>query len=85
MILHNRVNKKELKQRLTEEKIRRITLSFYRYVKIEQPELLRDELYKFWSGLNVFGRIYLAHEGINAQLSVPETNFEVFKDSLFWV
>jgi UPF0176 protein len=83
MILHNRVNKKELKQRLMEEKIRRITLSFYRYVNIEQPELLRDELFKFWTSLNVFGRIYLAHEGINAQLSVPETNFEVFKDSLF--
>ena len=48
------------------ENIKRITLSFYRYVKIETPELLRDELYKYWNTLNVFGRIYFAHEGVNA-------------------
>ena len=65
-----------------EETIKRITLSFYRYVKIENPELLRDEMYKAWSEIQVFGRIYFAHEGVNAQLSVPETNFEAFKKTL---
>lgn len=65
-----------------EETIKRITLSFYRYVKIENPEQLRDEMYKSWSEIQVFGRIYFAHEGVNAQLSVPETNFEVFKKTL---
>ena len=83
MILHNRVNKKELKERLMNENIKRITLSFYRYVKIEQPELLRHEQFKIWAGMNVFGRIYFAHEGVNAQLSVPEENFEAFKKQLY--
>ena len=83
MILHNRVNKKELKERLMKEDFKRITLSFYRYVKIENPDLLRDEMYKVWNSLNIFGRIYFAHEGVNAQLSVPEANFEAFKSALF--
>lgn len=83
MILHNRVNKKELKERLMKESIKRITLSFYRYVKIEDPDMLRNEMFKQWSELNVFGRIYFAHEGVNAQLSVPETNFEKFKTQLY--
>lgn len=83
MVLHNRVNKKELKEQLMNEKIKRITLSFYRYVKIDDPSLLRDEMYKRWSEMKVFGRIYFANEGVNAQLSVPEDNFENFKRDLY--
>src|SRR5688572_1382475 len=82
MLLHNRVNKDELKKLLMEEPIKRITLSFYRYVIIESPAEYRDELYKRWDVLNVKGRIYVAHEGINAQLSVPEEHFEVFKNGI---
>jgi UPF0176 protein len=33
--------------------------------------------------LNVFGRIYVAGEGINAQVSVPASNFEAFKELLY--
>ena len=33
---------------------------------------------KVGKGLGVLGRIYLAHEGVNAQLSVPEHNWEEF-------
>lgn len=62
-----------------EEPIKRITLSFYRYVIIDTPNEYRDELYKRWDTLNVKGRIYVAREGINAQLSVPEENFEKFR------
>ena len=83
MVLHNRVNKKELKEHLMSEKIKRITLSFYRYVKIDDPNSLRDEMYKRWSSMKVFGRIYFANEGVNAQLSVPEDNFENFKSDLY--
>ena len=83
MILHNRVNKRELKERLMQEKTKRITLSFYKYVLIEDPQLLRDEMYKFWSSIKVFGRIYFAKEGVNAQLSVPSENFEAFKSQLY--
>src|ERR1051326_8457567 len=82
-LLVNRVDKKILKQRLMEEPFRRITLSFYRYVIIDDPQKLRDALWKEWNGLNIFGRIYLAHEGINAQLCVPEANFNVFKEKLY--
>jgi UPF0176 protein len=32
--------------------------------------------------LNVFGRIYVAHEGINAQISVPQSNFQSLQDTL---
>ena len=45
-LLINKVDKKVLKQRLQEEKIIRKTISFYRYVNIKNPELIRDELYK---------------------------------------
>ncbi len=88
MFLYNRVNKKELRKKVAAEPFRRITLSFYRYVHIEDPVKLRDELYAYWDGLKVYGRIYLAHEGINAQLSVPEhfvTDFieHLYKNPLF--
>ena len=61
-----------------EEKFHRITISFYRYVIIEQAEELRDELYAEWDAMNIFGRIYLAKEGVNAQMSVPEQHWEEF-------
>jgi UPF0176 protein len=83
MALHNRINKKELKEKLMREDFKRITLSFYRYVILENPQELRNKLFQEWSELNVFGRIYLAQEGVNAQLSVPEANFEAFKQNLF--
>ncbi len=83
MPLHNRVNRKELKERVRKEKFRRITLSFYRYVIIDDPKGARDRLFRQWKALNVFGRIYIAREGINAQLSVPEKNFEEFRNRLY--
>ena len=84
-LLHNRVSNQELKQRLMEENEPRITISFYRYHTISNPQQFRDEL---WIGLNelkVFGRIYIAHEGINAQLSVPLSNFEMIRERLYSV
>jgi UPF0176 protein len=82
MFLHNRVNKKELKKRIQEETIRRITVSFYRYVIIDNPTELRDQLFKQWNSLNILGRIYVAREGINAQMSVPEESWDLFKANL---
>ena len=80
--LHNRISQKELKERLYRENEPRVTLSFYRYLPIENPQNFRDELYKSFNELKVFGRIYIAHEGINAQLSVPSSGFENFKKTL---
>ncbi|MFI5150385.1 MAG: rhodanese-related sulfurtransferase [Bacteroidia bacterium] len=83
MALYNKVNREELKKRLQEESIKRITLSFYRYVIIEDPQLLRDTLFRQWQELNIMGRIYVAREGINAQMSVPEANWEQFMTLLY--
>jgi UPF0176 protein len=80
--LRNIYDSKTLTARLKQEPFQRITLSFYRYVKIENPSALRDELYRILSSLGVLGRIYLAEEGINAQISVPENSFEKFKHYL---
>ena len=44
--------------------------------------LFRNHLFIHWNELEVLGRIYVAQEGINAQLSVPAENFEAFKTHL---
>ncbi len=80
--MFNKLSKKQGLQLLNQEKFKRKTVSFYRYVIINNPITLRDELYKEWNTLGVLGRIYIAHEGINAQLSVPKHNWERFKESV---
>ncbi len=80
--LKNLVDSDVLRARALAEKEPRTTLSFYRYVAISEPRVLRDALYREWSELGVFGRIYLATEGINAQMNVPTKNFEAFKANL---
>lgn len=78
----NRLSKEECLKQLAAENFKRLTLSFYRYVKIEKPSEFRDQLFLEWDALGIFGRIYVAREGINAQLSVPEHNVEAFKKCL---
>ncbi|MCA9360911.1 rhodanese-related sulfurtransferase, partial [Candidatus Kaiserbacteria bacterium] len=56
----------------------RTTLSFYRYVKISDPEAFRRRLLDKWSELDCFGRIYIANEGINAQMNVPKMYWDQF-------
>lgn len=82
-VLHNRINNEELKQRMLAETEPRKTVSFYRYFRIADPQAFRDELYKIFYELKVFGRIYVAAEGINGQISVPESNYEAFRDALY--
>lgn len=82
-VLHNRVSQKELKQRLLQETEHRTTISFYHYFPIADPHAFRDQLYKALDVLKVFGRIYVAQEGINAQISVPDSNFEALKAYLY--
>lgn len=57
----------------------RTTLSFYRYVLIPEPEQLMEALRAEWTPLDVLGRIYVANEGINAQLSLPTEHLETFR------
>jgi len=81
-VLHNRVSQEELKARLMDEGVKRITISFYRYFPVTDPQQFRDELYRALNLLKVFGRIYVASEGINAQISVPEQHIESLQSHL---
>jgi UPF0176 protein len=78
-VLHNRISHEELRKKLMEETEPRTTISFYKYFTIEDPQEFRDTLYRQLNKLLVFGRIYIAQEGINAQISVPTINLENFK------
>lgn len=81
-VLHNRESQEELKRRLMAETEPRETISFYRYFSIADPQAFRDAFYKSLDALKVFGRIYVAKEGINAQISVPKSHFEELKNYL---
>jgi UPF0176 protein len=82
-VLHNRISQKELKELLLKETEPRTTISFYQYFPIADPLSFRDELFRNLVELKVFGRIYVAHEGINAQVSVPASNFDRMKAYLY--
>jgi UPF0176 protein len=82
-VLHNRVSRKELKERILNDPTPRTTISFYGYFRISEPHAFRDELYRNLTELGVLGRIYLAEEGINAQISLPTANLEKFRSYLY--
>jgi UPF0176 protein len=82
MHLYNRINKEELKKKLMEEPFQRKTISFYKYHYLENPQEFRDSIFRDWYSLGCFGRIYVAREGINAQMSVPEHYFSDFLKTL---
>lgn len=75
--------KEDALSRLSQEPFSRRVISFYRYVILEDPQALRNELFAEWAELGCLGRIYLSREGINAQMSVPEPQFEIFKERLY--
>ena len=79
MQLYNHLSAEERRHLIAQAGTERLTLSFYQYHQIENPQLFRDFLFLNWNPLEVLGRIYVAHEGINAQLSVPAPRFEAFK------
>jgi UPF0176 protein len=82
MILHNKYDKATLRKKLEEEGFTRTTLSFYRYIAIHDPQAYRDDLYKRLDAIKVLGRVYVAEEGINAQISVPDNQFDLFEKIL---
>ncbi|NDL61932.1 oxygen-dependent tRNA uridine(34) hydroxylase TrhO [Acerihabitans arboris] len=82
-VLHNRVSNDELRALMLAETEPRVTLSFYKYFRIVEPQAFRDGLYKTMRALRVFGRVYIAGEGINAQVSVPKNRFAAFKSALY--
>ena len=80
--LYNKINREVLKKDLLNETFQRVTVSFYKYFEIQSPISFRDDLYKKFDRLKIFGRVYIAKEGINAQISVPVDNWNVFKQKL---
>lgn len=82
MQLYNTLSAEERAELITSAGENRLTLSFYTYAKIENPQQFRDELFLAWNPLDALGRTYVAHEGINAQMSVPASNFEAFRETL---
>mgnify|MGYP001318129792 CR=1 FL=1 len=80
--LYNKLNRSEAEKLLLKEKFNRVVLSFYKYVIIKNPKKLRDDLFVNWTKLGVLGRTYLASEGINAQVSVPEQNVKAFRSKI---
>ena len=82
MQLYNTLSNEEREKLIDQAGVNRLTLSFYAYAHINNPQQFRDELFVRWSELDVLGRIYVAKEGINAQLSLPAHNMSAFKDFL---
>ncbi len=82
MQLYNKLSAKERAELIDKTGKNRLTLSFYQYAKIGNPQLFRDHLFITWEALDVLGRIYVAHEGINGQLSLPANRFNEFKTHL---
>ncbi len=81
--LFNTIDRRVLKARMEADKTPRTTVSFYKYFKIESPQDFRDFFFEKIRALGVLGRVYIASEGINAQISVPTKNFEAFKVFLY--
>jgi UPF0176 protein len=83
MPLHNRIEGRILKEKIRSSPEKRVTISFYKYHNITDPAAFRNELYAGFDSMEILGRIYLATEGINAQISVPEKNFDAFKTYVY--
>ncbi|MDZ4824081.1 MAG: rhodanese-related sulfurtransferase [Flavobacteriales bacterium] len=80
--LYNTVDRRVLHEQMMQGNEPRVTVSFYKYWPIKNPQLFRDYLFIHWNEMGVMGRTYVAHEGINAQISVPEKNFFWFREHL---
>ena len=76
--LYNQKSKDLLVKKLESENFNRTTCSFYKYVTIVDPITFRDKIYEEFDNLEILGRVYIAEEGMNAQISVPDKNWGVF-------
>jgi UPF0176 protein len=82
MQLYNTLSAEERAELIDQAGKQRLTLSFYAYAKIENPQQFRDDLFIAWNKLDALGRTYVAKEGINAQMSIPAENMEAFRETL---
>ena len=82
MQLYNKLSAEERAELIEQAGKKRLTLSFYAYAHIENPKEFRNHLFIEWNKLDALGRIYVANEGINAQMSVPAEKMEAFRETL---
>lgn len=80
--LHNRVDRRILKEKLETSAVPRTTISFYKYANIGNVDVFRDHFYLLLSEMGTYGRIYVAHEGVNGQISVPSDRMEDLRNAL---
>ncbi|ABF14260.1 rhodanese-related sulfurtransferase [Candidatus Palibaumannia cicadellinicola] len=83
LCLHNKICRNKLHQNILAETEPRTTISFYKYFDIQNPNLFRDRFYLQMNELKIFGRIYIAKEGINAQISVLNSRINAFRTMLY--
>ncbi|PLK58179.1 hypothetical protein CEX73_03135 [Candidatus Palibaumannia cicadellinicola] len=84
-VLHNKISRKILRANILTETEPRTTVSFYKYFVIPDPRSFRDSLYHQLHHLHIFGRVYIATEGINGQISVLQSNFDAFRTVLYTI
>ena len=88
MQLYNKLSNEERAMLIKKASEKRLTLSFYKYHLIKNVEIFRNYLFTNFNKLNILGRIYIASEGINSQLSIPSNNIEILKsflDSIYFL
>ena len=83
MALHNKIDSRLLKEKMRSASEPRTTVSFYKYHHITDPAGFRDSLYQQLEALRVMGRIYIAPEGINAQISAPSALLDDLRNQLY--
>jgi len=81
--LRNLLSREDLERRIAADSRPRTTLSFYQYAHIDQPGEFRNRIYADWEPLGVLGRVYVAREGINGQISVPTEQLNAFREALY--
>ena len=53
-------------------------VSFYRFLDVQDPDTVRSQLFGLWKPFGALGRIYVAKEGLNAQMAIPSNVLDRF-------
>lgn len=55
-------------------------VTFYSFVKIDSPKAVIEKLNRDWKPFEALGRVYVAEEGVNAQMAIPSNVLSHFKE-----
>ncbi|KAL4096339.1 hypothetical protein PRIC1_009699 [Phytophthora ramorum] len=80
---HRRLSSTRNDDGISHPALRRQYISLYNYTPLDKQKLpkLRRDMREQWGDLGVVGRIYIAEEGVNGQLVVPELAVTAFERS----